>query len=29
MAKSEEALPALDFEKISVSIAVQVKFALK
>jgi|1048.fasta_scaffold03887_6 hypothetical protein len=29
MAKSEEVLPSLDFEKISVSIAVQVKFALK
>jgi uncharacterized protein YggE len=29
MAKVEEALPAIDFEKISVSISVQVKFALK
>jgi uncharacterized protein len=29
MAKSEEALPAIDFEKINVNISVQVKFALK
>ncbi|MEY4660980.1 MAG: hypothetical protein RLZZ42_932, partial [Bacteroidota bacterium] len=29
MAKSEEALPTIDFEKINVNIAVQVKFALK
>jgi uncharacterized protein YggE len=29
MAKSEEALPALDFEKINLSISIQVKFALK